>query len=296
MKIPLDKFENWLRNKNLKDRSIKNYVYYLNKFIIHERFNQESISRFLSLPQNRNTVARGFLVNFRKFLMVNAKELSINEDYYREIAGTELPQLTGRAKERLINPIPHDQIPLLENALDSEKLKLMLLISYYGGLRLGELLKIRILSFNWELWRKDTSKMGELSVLGKGDKEGLALLPSDLMGRAGRYIKENKFSSLDSKLFAAKYRDKLENIGREWQRKLLEAGIKAGITKLNDEGKPIKETVVHPHRLRHSWGSHLINDKHLDIREVQEVLRHSSIQSTQIYTQIDKEKLKERLS
>jgi integrase len=227
--------------------------------------------------------------------MVNAKELSINEDYYREIAGTELPQLTGRAKERLINPIPHDQIPLLENALDSEKLKLMLLISYYGGLRLGELLKIRILSFNWELWRKDTSKMGELSVLGKGDKEGLALLPSDLMGRAGRYIKENKFSSLDSKLFAAKYRDKLENIGREWQRKLLEAGIKAGITKLN-EGKPIKETVVHPHRLRHSWGSHLINDKHLDIREVQEVLRHSSIQSTQIYTQIDKEKLKERLS
>lgn len=296
MKIPISNFENWLKNKNLKDRSIKNYVYYLNKFIIYDRFNQESISRFLSLPQNRNTVARGFLANFRKFLMVNARELSINDEQYKEIAAVELPQLTGRAKARLVNPIPHDQIPLLVNALESEKFKLMLLISYYGGLRLGELLKIRILSFNWELWRKDTSKMGELNVLGKGDKEGLALLPPDLMGRIGRYIKENKFNSLDSKLFAAKYKDKLENIGREWQRKLLEAGIKAGVTKLNDEGKPIKETIVHPHRLRHSWGSHLINDLHLDIREVQEVLRHSSIESTQIYTQIDKEKLKERLS
>jgi len=32
MKIPLDKFEDWLRNKNLKDRTIENYVYYFNKF------------------------------------------------------------------------------------------------------------------------------------------------------------------------------------------------------------------------------------------------------------------------
>jgi len=294
MKIPIDKFESYLKNKNLKDRTLKNYIYYLNKFQVYDAFSQETISRFLSLPQNRNTVSRGFLVNFKKFLMVNYKELNLSEEQYKDIASIELPQLTGRAKERLINPIPHDQIPLLENALNSEKLKLMLLISYYGGLRLGELLKINILSFNWDLWGKDVSKMGELKVFGKGDKEGIALLPSELMKRIGTYIKQNKFNGLNDKIFYSK--GSIDNAARAWQLRLREAGINSGITKLDDNKQPIKETVVHPHRLRHSWGSHLINDKHLDIREVQEVLRHSSIQSTQIYTQIDKEKLKERLS
>ena len=67
MKIPIDKFEDWLRNKNLKERTIENYVYYFNKFTA-ESFTQETISRFLADKTNRNSIARGFLVNFKKFL------------------------------------------------------------------------------------------------------------------------------------------------------------------------------------------------------------------------------------
>lgn len=295
MNIPLDKFEEWLRNKNLKERTVENYVYYFNKFTF-DVFNQETISRFLADKTNRNSIGRSFLVNFQKFLKVNHKELGLSSELRKNVMEVELPKLTGRVKQRLIKPVPHEHIRLIEQFLETEQLKLMLLLSYYCALRLGELLKITILSFDWDKWKKDTSKMGECRVLGKGDKEGIALVPAVLMKRVTHYIKSKKFGSLDSKIFVRGNADiNLKNKGRSWQMKLRDAGIRAGITKLDDKEKPIKDTVVHPHRLRHSYASYLLNEKGLNLREVQEVLRHASIQSTQVYTHLNKDKLKERL-
>jgi len=297
MNIPLDKFEEWLRNKNLKERTIENYVYYFNKFNTHTCFNQETVSRFLSDKTNRNSIGRSFLVNFKKFLKVNYKELGLSLEAWQNVAEVELPTLTGRTKQRLIRPIPHDYIRLLEQHLDTEQLKLQLLLSYYCALRLGELLKITIISFNWDEWKKDMSEYGECRVFGKGDKEGIALVPPALMKRVAVYIKSKRFSSLDSKIFVRGNADiNLKNKGRSWQMKLRDSGIRAGITKLDENGKAIKETVIHPHRLRHSYASYLVNEKGFNLKEVQELLRHASIQSTQIYTHIDKENLKRKLN
>ena len=296
MNIPLDKFEEWLENKNLKERTIENYLYYYNKFTF-DSFNQETISRFLSQKANRNSIGRSFLVNLKKFLLINYQELGISQESRLKIAEVELPKLTGRVKQRLITPIPHEHISLLEKNLDTEQLKLQLLLSYYCGLRLGELIKISIISFNWESWKKDTSKMGECRVYGKGDKEGIALVPSVLMKRVAIFIKSKNYSSLDSRLFVRGNSDvNLKNKSRTWQKKLSEAGIKAGITKLDDKGQVIKDTAVHPHRLRHSYASYLLNERKLNLVEVKEILRHVSIQSTQIYTHINMEHLKEKLS
>ena len=298
MNIRINKFEDWLRNKNLKERTIENYLYYFNKFIIYDKFNQESISKFLSIKANRNSVARAFLVNFKKFLMRNRNELKINPDYYTEIMEAELPQWTGRTKRKLVNPIPHEQIFLLEKALENEKYRLMLLLSYYGALRLGELMKINILSFNWSEWKKDPSKIGECKVYGKGGKEGIALIKPELMKRVARYIRSSEFKPTDIQGYLfIKNSDKIDtsNRSRVWQRKLSEAGIKAGITQLDSKGNAISGTKVYPHRLRHSYASHLLKDLKLNIRYVQEYLRHSSIVSTQIYTYINKEELKKKL-
>lgn len=297
MKIPLHKFEEWLINKNLKERTIENYIYYFNKFTF-DVFDQETVSKFISLKSNRNSIARSFLVNFQKYLTVNYKELGLGDDVRLEIGEVELPKLTGRTRQRLIKPIPHDQIPLLEKHLETEQLKLQLLLSYYCALRLGELLKITPLSFNWDIWKKETSKMGECRVYGKGDKEGLALIPSKLMIRVARFIRAGNWTSLNNKLFVSNKTENvnLNNPARVFQRKLRQAGIDSGITQLDANRQPIKETVVHPHRLRHSYADYLLNHQNFNLREVQEVLRHSSIQSTQLYTYINKEHLKEKLS
>lgn len=296
MNIPLDKFEEWLVNKNLKERTIVEYVYYFNKFTF-DVYNQETVSRFLADKTNRNSIGRSFLANFQKFLKVNHKELGLSPELWKNIVEVELPKLTGRVKERLPRWVPHEHIRLIELALRTEQEKIQLLLSYYCALRLGELLKITILSFNWEIWKKDTSKMGECRVFGKGDKEGIALVPAVLMKRVAIFIKSKTFNSLDSNIFVRGGADiNLKNKGRTWQMKLRDAGIRAGVTKKDGDDKVIYNTVVTPHVLRHSYATYLKNVKGMDIRDIQEVLRHSSIQSTQIYTHTDKEGLKKKLS
>lgn len=295
MQIPLSKFESWLVNKNLKPRTVQNYIYYFNKFT-YGTYDQEVVARFLSLHENQNTIARSFLLNFQKFILINHEEFGISQDLRNKIAAVELPKLTGKAKRRIIIPIPHSQIPLLENVLKTEADKLKLLLSYFCGLRLGELLKIRILSFNWDSWKIDPSKLGECRVFGKGDKEGIALVPSEIMKRVASFIRANSFESINSFIFVPPGKPyNFRNMAREWESKLSEAGVEAGITQKTPEGVKIKETTVHPHRLRHSYASHLLNVVGLDIREVQELLRHSDISSTQIYTHIDKQQLKDKL-
>ena len=81
-----------------------------------------------------------------------------------------------------------------------------------------------------------------------------------------------------------------------WRNHLKKAAIRAGIIRFDDKGKVIPDTNVHPHKLRHSWGHHLKNVKKLDIRDIQEILRHTSITSTQRYTLVDKAQVKKRLS
>lgn len=296
MRIPLSDFESFLKNKNLKDRTIENYLYYFNKFNF-DVFNQETVSRFMAEASNRNSVARGFLLNLKKFLIMNYKELLISSDIKADISNVELPTITGRIKKRVIRPIPHDDIFIIEQYLKDEKERLQLLLSYFCALRLGELFKITISSIDWDKWKKDPEKMGEAVVLGKGDKEGKAYIPIELMTRIAKYIHTQNFASVGSYLFRDPSKEyNFSALSRAWQLRLASAGIKAGVTKLDDYGKPIHNTAVHPHRLRHSYASYLINEIKMDVRKVQIMLRHSDISSTQIYTHIEEDKLKDELS
>ncbi|MBW8060632.1 MAG: tyrosine-type recombinase/integrase, partial [Solirubrobacterales bacterium] len=259
----------------------------------------ETVGRFISEKGNQNPSSRSFLRNLKAYLLRNHKELNINSEALENILEIELPSITGHKKYRLVKPLTREEVLELEKIFTDEKDKIMILITFFCGLRLGELLKIKVISFDWEAWKKDVSKMGECRVFGKGDKEGIALVPPELMVRIARYIRENnKLRSPESFLFIDKLPDNityLANKALSWRKKLKEAGVTAGITKKGNEGSLIEETIVRPHRLRHSWATYLLNEKGLNMREVQEILRHSSITSTEIYTHIDKEKLKERL-
>jgi integrase len=299
MKIHIDSFVAWLKNKNLKDRTIEEYLYYFNKFVPYESFTQESIGKFLAKKENRNGVARAFLINLKKYVMVNYKEIGLDKDQRIEVSEIELPQISGRPKERLINPLTEEQVLHLEKFLHAEKEKIMLLASFYGALRAGELLKIRVSSFNWEDWKKDITQHGECRVYGKGDKEGVAFFPPALMKRIGKFIYRQGFPSLSSYIFLNKT-ETLEGIDirnrmSNWERKLRIAGIRSGITKLDGNKKVIEETRVHPHKLRHSWADHLRHVLGADALQIMELLRHRSINSTQRYVRANKPLLKELL-
>lgn len=296
MKIPIDKFESWLRNKNLKERTIEEYIYYFSKFK-DSLFSQETVSRFLSIKSNRNAAARSFLANLRKFIIQNYKELGFSIEDRLEASEVELPKISGRKKQRIIKTLTFDEIKEIEKHLEKEKNKLKLLCSYYAGLRVGELLKIKVISFNWNEWKKDPTQMGECRVLGKGDKEGLAFFPSNLMIRIARYIKSQKNLDLNSTIFIKRYQNHrtIKATSTYWAKTFREACIKAKIIKVDSKGKIIDETRVTPHCLRHSYATHL-EKRGVRMKRLQNLMRHSSITSTELYTHVSKEDLKKEAS
>lgn len=299
--IPIEKFESYLENKGLKKRTIEEYIYYFLKFQkMQVPLSNESIARFMSEKGNRNIASRSFLMNLKKFLTTNHKELNISLNELEDLSEIELPQLSGRPSQRLINYLTIEQAYQVINNLEGDKHKIMGLLSFNCGLRIGELLKIKISSFNWNEWKKDVSKMGELRVFGKGDKEGIALVPSDIMKKVANFIRNNprKYTSPDNFMFIKTYVEgkALLHRAEPYRKDLLKAGLKCGITQKDASGRVIKSTVINTHKFRKSYATHLLNVKKLNLREVQELMRHSSIMSTQIYTFIDKEQLKERLT
>lgn len=146
---------------------------------------------------------------------------------------------------------------------------------YSSGLRLSELLGIDVepsrSSAGWLDW-----DAAEVSVLGKGNKRrtipvgkpAMRSLQSWREMRA-RYLANTK----ELALFISIQGTRLS--ARTVQARLRRLAIRAGLP-----------THVHPHMMRHSFASHVLQSSH-DLRAVQEMLGHASIASTQIYTSLD---------
>jgi integrase/recombinase XerD len=150
----------------------------------------------------------------------------------------------------------------------------MLETLYATGLRVSELLSLKILSINLEA--------GWLKTLGKGSKERIVPIGE-------KAIKAVKIYLSDGRLHFAKRSHAVHLFlnagGRPMTRqgfwKMIKAyGKKAGIKKK-----------VTPHSIRHSFASHLL-EAGADLRAVQIMLGHADISTTQIYTHVTKERLK----
>ena len=140
-------------------------------------------------------------------------------------------------------------------------------LMYSAGLRLSELVGLNLNELDL--------REGQVRVTGKGNKVRLApvgsyavkALMNWLKHRNTLNIKDNEavfLSTRGTRLTARSIRERL----RQW-------GIKQGI-----------EQRVHPHQLRHSFASHLLESSG-DLRAVQEMLGHADIGTTQIYTHLD---------
>jgi integrase/recombinase XerD len=154
--------------------------------------------------------------------------------------------------------------------------KAMLELFYACGTRVSELidLKVNDLFFVDEIIR----------VFGKGSKERLIPIGSSAIKWVGEYLKKSrpllmKKSKSENNLFLNSRGSKLSRMG-VW--KIIDRYVKeAGI-----------EKDVHPHTFRHSFATHLLEGG-ADLRAVQEMLGHADISTTQIYTHVDRDYIKQ---
>lgn len=188
-----------------------------------------------------------------------------------------------RAPRRLPAPLSVDDCHALVEAgggpeSEAETRDRALVELLYGaGLRVAELVSLDVRDLDLQ--------RGELRVTGKGGTERVVPIPAEARAALDAYLAPRRRPGvLAQPLFLALRRraGAARRLGaRDVRRILKRRGRRAGIADR-----------VHPHRLRHSYATHLL-DMGADLREIQELLGHASLSTTQKYTAVSAERLME---
>lgn len=206
------------------------------------------------------------------------RELSTIRNFYKYLIREERVKINpaiGVAAPKTPRKLPKvfdvDQMNQLLGSPAKNPLKIrdwaMMELLYSSGLRLAELLSLDIDSIDF------ASAM--VRVIGKGSKTRVLPVGRFAITSIQRWIGErSKIANAGEKaLFVSQQGKRLS--ARSIQQRLANWGVENGV-----EGR------VHPHRLRHSFASHMLESSS-DLRAVQELLGHEDISTTQIYTHLD---------
>lgn len=152
--------------------------------------------------------------------------------------------------------------------------KAILEVLYATGMRVSEATSLLINNLNLDV--------GFLRCIGKGNKERIIPLGKKAIASLKRYLGAGRLSLLKDKESDVLF---LSRFGRKISRQSLWKIIRkyASLARIK---KPLK-----PHILRHSFATHML-ERGADLRSVQEMLGHTDISTTQIYTHINKDRLK----
>ncbi len=151
----------------------------------------------------------------------------------------------------------------------------MLELLYATGLRVSELISLKMSNINWQV--------GYLVTMGKGSKERVVPIGKSAYDFLYRYIQEARPAFLERLPSDVLF---LNRSGKAFSRQGFWKLVKKYAARAGLQKK------VHPHTFRHSFASHLMEGG-ADLRSVQMMLGHADIATTQIYTHITREGLKE---
>ena len=278
----LELFNDFLDGKNLLKTNVnllKDYIYQLH----NDGLKSASIARKISC-----------LKNFYKFLE--------NENFIEQSPASKLKSPKSEAK--LPKFLSEDEMLKLLNFANSDdsefgiKLATMLEIIYASGLRVTELVSLPISAVQ----REGKSLRNYLIVKGKGGKERIAPLNKAAISRLLKYLKLRQELGFENSkwLFVGNFRSS-KAIKKVTLKKTLNSTIKDAHLTRQRFHQMLKDLAVkagvdprrvHPHVIRHSFATHLLNSG-VDLRILQELLGHSDIATTEIYTHILDSKLQE---
>jgi integrase/recombinase XerD len=217
--------------------------------------------------------AARLLSSLKRLYQFLLREGRVAADPTLRVESPKLPRslpksLTEEDVERLL-AAPDDSVPL------GLRDKAMLETLYASGLRVSELVTMTLTQVSQD--------MGVVRIIGKGSKERLVPLGEEALSWVGRYLKEARPDILGGRQTDALFvtaRGQAMTRQAFWyliRRYAAQSGL----------GKPIS-----PHTLRHAFATHLLNHG-ADLRVVQLLLGHADISTTQIYTHVARERLKQ---
>lgn len=282
-------FEEYLAlEKNYSSHTVKNYIFDVHRFLSFLNEEERSIlevkSRdirdFLMLEMMRGDSKR--TLKRRMSALRQFYDFLVKKEYVK--MNPFLVVTSPKAEKKLPDFLYYEEIEklLASNALREDHLMIrdqaILELLYASGMRAFELCKLEISDIDF--------RSRFLRIVGKGNKERIIPFSQTAKEAMQRYQKELRPSLL------------LKNKKNEIVQ----------IFFLNDKGQPLttrglefilkeieKKTGVylslHPHKLRHTFATHLL-DNGADLRVIQELMGHASLTSTQVYTHVSMERMK----
>ena len=285
MKTNIEQFLDYISlERGLSKNTLMAYAGDLNKFaaFLNKRgvpsfrdVKKSDITEFMFFQKDKklsaNSIARN-LAAVKVFFRFLTREGFLKKDIASPIETPKLwknlPDVLSLAEvDKLLG------MPNLKNWMGIRD-KACLELMYATGLRASEIVGLNLSDVNFEL--------GILKCLGKGSKERIVPVGKLAKTAIKRYIDKVRpkliKSASESGLF-------ITRLGRKMSRQMLWMIIK----------RYAKKTRIHkdikPHMLRHSFATHIL-ERGADLRVVQEMLGHANISTTQIYTHINRERLK----
>ena len=273
----LDLFLAFARNeKHYSDATVDAYqrhlatsAHYFSQFVNNwQAIEVENVKGLLAKLKSRDLSARTInlhlscLRSFYKFLMKkglaksNPVELVKGPKYTKPLPkNLDVDQVS-----QLLEIVPEDTLAIRDKA--------MMELMYSSGLRLSELASLNLND-------KHAIFNGLLTVKGKGSKDRVIPVGRKAIAAVKEWLKVRaEFANPDEvALFTSKQKRRLSI--RQIRARMKKWGIEQGLS-----------ANVHPHKLRHSFASHILESSG-DLRAVQELLGHSNLSTTQVYTHLD---------
>lgn len=267
-----------------EDTTVESYIEDIYKYLEYIEKNKHiynaldidsnSIINYLSYL-DKNNYEKTTIV--RKIVSIKLFHKYLNEKYNILDVSTKIDK--PRVRRKLPNILTIEEVDnllniQLNNAYDFRN-KAMLELMYSSGLRVSELVELKIKDIDLD--------NGYVKCFGKGGKERIIPIGEIAVDYLKKYIYEYRDSMKKGYYTENVF---LNNHGKKISRQ----GFFLIIKEISKE-KKIEKNIT-PHMLRHSFATHLLNNG-ADLRTIQEMLGHSSITTTQIYTNVSTDILKE---
>jgi len=264
MQTELQKTERELKIKNYSSKTIKSYLYGIREYFSFKGGNftmldQDNIRNFLLYCEQKqiSPQSRNLFLNAIKFYYRNV----VRNPQRIEIQSTKKPK-------NLPVVLSRSEVKRILESLKNTKHKLLLSLAYGAGLRVSEVIVLKVQDLDFE----------ELTVhikQAKGKKDHISVMPERLVDDlknliAGKAKRDHVFASERGGKLTTRTAQKI------FENALRDSGVKKDATF---------------HSLRHSFATHLLENG-TDVRYVQELLGHQNIRTTQRYTQVTNPKLK----
>ena len=261
--MTLQQLETELKLRGFSDKTVKSYLFYNNKFLLFTNKAPDAVTE---------DDVRGYLA----YLIADRKKNSATvalvraalKFYYDGFLKKGIVTLkTPKIQKKLPTVLSREEVKKLIDGTPNAKSRLMLILMYSSGLRVSECCNLKVGEIEPQQkigWVRDgKGSKDRMFILSEGFMEALKMY---LEGRNGEYLFANK----TGKPLTARNVQKIVALAAK------RAGIGKGVS---------------PHTLRHSFATHLLESGE-NIRKIQELLGHSNLQTTQIYTKVSTEELR----